>query len=271
MVKEHKRTGAKLTIACMEVDQQEASQFGVVDVNESGEIVHFIEKPADPPSIVDKPGRSFASMGIYVFDADILRDCLEEDAITAQSNHDFGKDIIPKLVESKDVFAYKFCSELGRVAKDCYWRDVGTIDSYYQANMDLLKPVTPMNLYQKDWGIRTYEPQYPPARTVSSATGNEGIFIDSIIADGVVNTGGSVQHSIISPAVLINDGATIMDSILFNHVEIGGGCQIKNCIIDKHVKVPANTEIGYNSVEDAKRFHISPNGIVVVPESYQFD
>ncbi|MGF1908510.1 glucose-1-phosphate adenylyltransferase [Vibrio kasasachensis] len=270
MVEEHKRTGSKLTIACMEVDQQEASQFGVVDVKESGEIIHFIEKPVDPPSIFGKPGRSLASMGIYVFDADILRGCLEEDAITTQSNHDFGKDIIPKLVESKDVYAYKFCSELGRVAKDCYWRDVGTIDSYYQANMDLLKPVSPMNLYQKDWGIRTYEPQYPPARTISSTTGNEGIFIDSIIADGVINTGGSVQHSIISPAVLINDGATVMDSIIFNHVEIGDGCQIKNCIIDKHVKIPANTEIGYNSVDDAKRFHISPNGIVVVPESYQF-
>jgi len=270
MIKEHKRTGAKLTIACMEVAQQEATEFGVVDCSEGGEITHFIEKPIDPPCIPGKPGRSFASMGIYVFDADTLKECLHDDAEHKQSSHDFGKDIIPKLIETGDVFAYKFCSELGRVAKDCYWRDVGTIDSFYQANMDLLDPVPPMNIYQQDWPIRTYEPQYPPARTVSSATGNEGIFIDSIIADGVVNIGGSVQHSIISPAVRIEDGATVMDSILFNHVIIGEGCQIKNCIIDKHVHIPAHTEIGYNSVEDAKRFHISNNGVVVIPESYQF-
>ncbi|WP_114764740.1 glucose-1-phosphate adenylyltransferase [Vibrio rhodolitus] len=271
MIKEHKRTGAKLTIACMEVPQNEANQFGIVDSAEDGEIRHFVEKPIDPPSMPGKPEYSLASMGIYVFDADVLTDCLQDDAQTIESSHDFGKDVIPKLIESRDVYAYRFCGKLGRVAKDCYWRDVGTIDSYYQANMDLLEPVPPMNLYQRDWAIRTYEPQYPPARTVSSATGNEGIFINSIIADGVVNSGGSVQRSIISPCVYINDGATVADSILLNHVKVGEGCQLKNCIIDKHVCIPPNTTIGYNEAEDAQRFHISPSGIVVVPESYQFD
>jgi glucose-1-phosphate adenylyltransferase len=136
--------------------------------------------------------------------------------------------------------------------------------------MDLLEPVPPMNLYQSNWAIRTYEPQFPPARTVSSATGNEGIFINSIIANGVVNSGGSVQHSIISSNVRIKDSATVVDSILFDDVEVGEGCQLVNCIIDKHVRIPPNTQIGLNKVEDAKRFRISEKGIVVVPESYTF-
>ncbi|WP_162048119.1 glucose-1-phosphate adenylyltransferase [Vibrio taketomensis] len=271
MLKEHKRTGAKLTIACMEVERRNASQFGIVDCNERGEITHFIEKPTDPPSIDGKPDYSFASMGIYIFDLDVLKESIEYDSKLTQSDHDFGKDVIPKLIPDGDVYAYKFCSELGRVDKDCYWRDVGTIDSYYQANMDLLLPVPPMNLYQHDWAIRTYEPQYPPARTVSSATGNEGIFINSMIADGVINSGGSVQHSIVSPCVRINDGATVTDSILLDHVDIGEGCQLKRCIIDKHVSIPPNTTIGYNRDEDARRFHVSDDGIVVVPESYSFE
>ncbi len=136
--------------------------------------------------------------------------------------------------------------------------------------MDLLQPVPPMNLYQKNWAIRTYEQQYPPARTVSSATGNEGIFINSIIANGVINSGGSVQHSIISSNVRINDSALIVDSILFDDVEVGEGCKLIHCIIDKHVKIPPYTEIGLNPIEDRKRFHISERGVVVVPESYQF-
>ncbi|MEF1175284.1 glucose-1-phosphate adenylyltransferase, partial [Vibrio sinaloensis] len=165
-------------------------------------------------------------------------------------------------IDKQCVYGYNFCQDRGRVAKDCYWRDVGTIDSFYQANMDLLEPIPPMNLYQSNWGIRTYEPQFPPARTVSSATGNEGIFINSMIANGVVNSGGSVQHSVISSNVKIHDSATIVDSILFDDVEVGEGCKLVNCIIDKHVKIPPNTEIGLNQVEDAKRFHVSESGVV---------
>ncbi|KJX76605.1 glucose-1-phosphate adenylyltransferase, partial [Vibrio cholerae O1 biovar El Tor] len=227
-------------------------------------------KPADPPCIPNRPDHSLASMGIYIFNMDVLKKALTEDAEIEQSSHDFGKDVIPKLIATGSVFAYSFCSGKGRVARDCYWRDVGTIDSFYDANMDLLQPVPPMNLYQKNWAIRTYEQQYPPARTVSSATGNEGIFINSIIANGVINSGGSVQHSIISSNVRINDSALIVDSILFDDVEVGEGCKLIHCIIDKHVKIPPYTEIGLNPIEDRKRFHISERGVVVVPESYQF-
>ena len=269
MLEEHKAKGAGLTVACMDVPRAEASSFGVMATDESNRIVSFIEKPLDPPSIPNQPDRSLASMGIYIFDMDVLQKALQKDSDIEHSSHDFGKDIIPDLIPERNVYAYRF-GEKGRVNRDCYWRDVGTIDSFYAANMDLLEPIPPMDLYQKNWAIRTYEPQYPPARTVSSATGNEGIFINSIIAGGVINSGGSVQHSIISSNVRINDGATVLDSILFDDVTVGPGCQLRNCIVDKHVNIPANTTIGLDKAQDAKRFYISEKGIVVVPESYQF-
>ncbi|WCP70062.1 glucose-1-phosphate adenylyltransferase [Vibrio tubiashii] len=270
MLKDHIENGAKLTIASMDVAKKDASAFGVLSVNDQGLVETFSEKPADPQSMPNKPDRSLASMGIYIFEMETLQRVLREDADNDFSSHDFGNDIIPRLIDEQCVYAYNFCSDRGRVARDCYWRDVGTIDSFYQANMDLLEPIPPMNLYQPNWGVRTYEPQLPPARTVSSATGNEGIFINSIIANGVINSGGSVQHSVISSNVRINDSATIVDSILFDDVEVGEGCKLVNCIIDKHVSIPAYTSIGLNTIEDAKRFHISENGIVVVPESYKF-
>ncbi|AEH34544.1 glucose-1-phosphate adenylyltransferase [Vibrio anguillarum] len=270
MLEAHKQKNAALTIACMDVPREQASAFGVMNVDNDFKITSFIEKPSDPPSMPNNPHRSLVSMGIYIFDMEVLKSALINDAELENSSHDFGNDIIPKLIESHAVYAYEFCGDRGRVAKDCYWRDVGTLDSFYNANMDLLEPVPPMNLYQKNWAIRTYEAQYPPARTVSSATGNEGIFINSIISNGVINSGGSVQHSIISSNVRIDDGATVVDSILFDDVEVGAGCQLMRCIIDKHVKIPPHTQIGLNPVEDAQRFRISENGIVVVPESYQF-
>ncbi|HDY7507967.1 TPA: glucose-1-phosphate adenylyltransferase [Vibrio vulnificus] len=270
MLEEHIANSAALTVACMDVNCKEAKAFGVMGIDERHRVHSFVEKPQNPPHLPNDPERSLVSMGIYIFSMEVLQQALIEDADDDASSHDFGKDIIPKLIDTGSVFAYKFCGSKGRVDKDCYWRDVGTIDSFYQANMDLLEPIPPMNVYQKDWGIRTYEPQYPPARTVSSGSGNEGIFINSIIANGVINSGGSVQHSIVSSNVRINDSATVVDSIIFDDVEIGEGCQLVNCIIDKHVKVPPYTQIGLNRLEDAQRFKISENGIVVVPESYQF-
>ncbi|EGR1890231.1 glucose-1-phosphate adenylyltransferase [Vibrio vulnificus] len=270
MLEEHIANNAALTVACMDVNCKEAKAFGVMGIEDNNRVHSFVEKPENPPHLPNNPERSLVSMGIYIFSMDILQRALTKDAQNENSSHDFGKDIIPKLIETGTVYAYKFCGSKGRVDKDCYWRDVGTIDSFYQANMDLLEPIPPMNLYQKDWGIRTYEPQYPPARTVSSGSGNEGIFINSMISNGVINSGGSVQHSIVSSNVRINDSATIVDSIIFDDVEIGEGCQLVNCIIDKHVKIPPYTQIGLNRLEDAQRFKISDNGIVVVPESYQF-
>lgn len=271
MLRKHKENSADLTIACMEVPLEEAKSFGVMSVDEKQKIIAFAEKPDNPQPVPSDPDKSLASMGIYIFTTEALIDALEQDAEDPNSSNDFGKDIIPKLIDKEGVYAHRFGEKTGRVTRDAYWRDVGTIDSFYQANMDLLKPVPPMDLYQSDWAIRTYEPQLPPARTVSSVTGNEGIFINSIISSGVIISGGSVQNSVLSSNVRIENSATVSDSILFDHVEVGEECQLKNCIIDKHVKIPAGTKIGVNKAEDAKRFKISEEGIVVVPESYVFE
>lgn len=271
MLKKHKENNADLTIACMEVPLEEAKSFGVMSVDETHKIVAFAEKPENPEPVPSAPDKSLASMGIYIFTTDALIAALEADAEDPESDNDFGKDIIPKLIDKEGVYAHRFGETTGRVTRDAYWRDVGTIDSFYQANMDLLQPIPPMDLYQRDWAIRTYEPQLPPARTVSSATGNEGIFINSIISSGVIISGGSVQNSVLSSNVRVENGSTVADSILFDYVEVGEECQLKNCIIDKHVKIPPGTKIGINPAEDAKRFKISEEGIVVVPESYVFE
>lgn len=271
MLSEHKQNNAALTVACVSVPKEEASAFGVMDTDEEKRITSFVEKPCSPPTMQCDPSKSLVSMGIYIFNMEVLQKALRDDSEIEISSHDFGKDLIPKLIPSGQVYAYQFCSSEDRVDKDCYWRDVGTLDSFYEANMDLLEPLPPMSLYQRDWSIRTYEPQLPPARTVSSGTGREGVFITSIIGSGVINSGGSVQHSVISPSVRINDGAKITDSILFDNVEVGEGCQIVKCIIDKHVKIPPYTQIGLNHEEDTKKFKISEKGIVVIPESYRFE
>ncbi|NQZ93290.1 MAG: glucose-1-phosphate adenylyltransferase [Moritella sp.] len=271
MLERHKETGADLSIACMEVPVAEATNFGVMAIDENQRIVEFTEKPTQPSPLPNDPEKSLASMGIYIFSTDALVDALEQDADNPDSNHDFGKDIIPKLIDKQKVYAHQFGGSTGRVTEDDYWRDVGTIDSLYQANMDLLQPVSPIDLYQRDWGIRTYEPQLPPARTTASETGNEGIFINSLISNGVLIAGGSVQNSVLSSNVKINDGATVSASILFDDVEVGEYSQLLNCIIDKHVKIPPRTKIGVNRAEDAARFTISECGIVVVPEAYQFE
>lgn len=271
MLKQHKQNEADLTVACMEVSIDEAKEFGVMEIDESLQINNFTEKPRYPASVPGRPTRSMASMGIYIFDKEVLTQALLADAEDPDSSHDFGKDIIPKLVDNNSVYAYKFGDEEGRVTQDAYWRDVGTIDSYYQSNMDLLKPASPIDLYQPDWAIRTYEPQLPPARTIASVEGNQGIFINSMIANGVVIEGGSAQNSIFFPKVKVSNAAIVIDSILFEDVEIGRNCHIQNCIIDKNVKVPDGTQIGLDSLADAKRFHISKQGVIVVPSSYQFE
>ncbi|MFA0480923.1 glucose-1-phosphate adenylyltransferase [Vibrio splendidus] len=271
MLKQHKTNEADLTVACMEVSIDEAKEFGVMEIDESLEINNFTEKPRYPTCVPGRPTRSMASMGIYVFDKEVLTQALLADAEDPNSSHDFGKDIIPKLVGNNSVYAYKFGDEEGRVTQDAYWRDVGTIDSYYQSNMDLLKPASPIDLYQPDWAIRTYDPQLPPARTIASVEGNQGIFINSMIANGVVIEGGSAQNSIFFPKVKVSNAAIVIDSILFEDVEIGRNCHIQNCIIDKNVKVPDGTQIGIDRLADAKRFHISKKGVIVVPSSYQFE
>jgi glucose-1-phosphate adenylyltransferase len=270
MLEFHHQQEADVTIACMKVSREEAGSFGIMSIDDTGRITAFEEKPGSPEGIPGDPGHCLASMGIYIFSMDLLQQALASDHEDSDSGHDFGHDILPRLINSHRVYAYRFGKRTGRVSPDNYWRDVGTIDSYYEANMDLLKPVPSLNLYQDDWPIRTYQSQPPPARTVPGASGSEGVFINSIIAGGTIIAGGSVQHSVLFPRVHIGDEAVVRNAILFEGVEVGSNARLNNCIVDKEVSIPPGETIGVERDRDAQRFTISPKGVVVVPRGYRF-
>jgi len=271
IIKQHVERNAELSVACMEVDINQASDFGVMDIDEQQRIRAFAEKPENPIGSPDNPEAALVSMGIYVFSMELLIEALLVDHDNPSSSHDFGKDIIPSLIENHAVYAHKFGGSEGRVSQDCYWRDVGTIDAYYEANMDLLQAVPPIDLYQEDWSIRTHQQQWPPARTVPGLLGNEGIFINSIVAGGSIIAGGSVQESILFPRVFIGDEAFVERSLLFEGVRVGDGAHLKSCIVDKNVEIPAGTKIGFDIELDKQRFTVSDAGIVVIPKGYVFD
>ena len=271
MLRFHMDHGGEVTVACLEVPVEEAKgTFGVAVTNEQMRIISYEEKPEQPTPIPNDPDKTLASMGLYVFPTELLKQVLTEDHHNTASNHDFASDILPLLVQNRKVYAYKFGGKNGRVTQDRYWRDVGTIDAYYNANMDLLKPVPPLDLYQPDWPIRTYQPQMPPARIIHGISGNEGVFICSMIASGVVISGGNVRCSVLFDGVYIDDKATIERSILFPGVQVGADAGLRNCIIDKNVKVPPQEHIGYDLAKDRQRFTVTEQGIVVVPEGYVF-
>ena len=270
MLTAHQQKEAAMTVACMEVPIDQAHQFGGMSINEQSRIIEFAEKPENPKPVPGDNNHALASMGIYIFSIDLLIEELEADHTREGSRHDFGMDIIPRLIDQVGVYAYRFGSEQGRVSCDRYWRDVGTIDSYYEANMDLLRPVPSLDLYQRDWNIRTYQGQLPPARTVAGEKGDEGLLLNAIAAGGVVVAGGKVHHSILFPGVRICDGASVEDSILFHGVQVGKGARLGRCIVDKYVDIPDGAEIGLDPERDAKHFTVSANGVTVVPKGYQF-
>lgn len=270
MLQFHRDQGAELTIACMHVPLDEARGFGVMSVDENHRIREFHEKPPNPRSLPDDPHHALASMGIYVFNMDLLCHELRADHEAADSQHDFGKNIIPRLLEIHRVCAYRFGGERGRVTPDRYWRDVGTIDSYYAANMDLLEPVPPLNLYQEDWPIRTYQGQHPPARMAPGASGREGQLANSLVSGGTVISGGAVRHSILFARVHVEQDAVVDDSILFEGVRVGTGARLQRCIVDKDVRIPPGEQIGCDRDSDATRFTVSEGGVIVVPKAYRF-
>ena len=254
---------AALSIACIEVPQADASRFGIVGVDAKYQVQSFLEKPKDPPAIPDKPGYSFVNMGIYVFNADILRDVLTEMENKNLQPHDFGKDIIPYMVNSNlPVHAYKF--EDKNKKDHPYWRDIGTLDSYFDASMDLINVNPEFNLYDTDWAIRTYQFQFPPAKTISHEGERVGRSLDSLICDGSIISGGLVERSLIGPNVKINSFAYVTDSIIMNNCNIGRHARIRRAIIDKNVLIPEGYEIGFDPVNDKKKFTISDSGIVVI-------
>lgn len=263
MLRQHTDSAADVTISTLQIPLEEAHRFGVIQANNAGSIYGFQEKPAVPEPSPTNPARSDVSMGIYIFNRNILTEVLEEDARNPSSSHDFGKDIIPQLIGKYRVQAYRFVDENKKDAQ--YWLDVGTIQAYFDANMDLIAVSPQFNLYDKSWPIRTYQRQYPPAKFVFAQEGKRmGIAVDSIVSSGCIISGGRVVNSVLSPDVRINSYCEIDKSILLSHVNIGRYSRIRNAIVDRDVHLPEHTVIGFNPEEDRNRYYVSENGIVVV-------
>ncbi len=271
MLQFHSDNNADATVACMKVPLNEASAFGVMSVDHDGRITSFQEKPTQIRHMPGDADHALASMGIYVFSCQVLCDILDDDAGKTDSTHDFGKDILPRLIHSNSVYGYQFGGERGRVRADGYWRDVGTIDAYYAANMDLLQAEPPINLYQPDWRICGVEGQSPPARAVPGKSGDRATIDNAILGAGTVVAGGAVQNSILFQNVRVDQRAVVSDSILFDDVEVGPSAHLERCIVDKHVKIPPGTRIGVDGYRDSQRFIVSDGGIVVVPRDYRFN
>ena len=264
MVAFHQQHKAGVTVGVIEMGKERATGLGIVEVDANQQNVGFEEKPERPKTIPGQPDRCYVSMGIYLFDRMILEEALMDDAKQVDSTHDFGRDVIPTLSRKTRVIAYNFKDENKKESK--YWRDIGTLDAYYEANMDLIQ-VTPLfNLYDREWPLRTYHEQWPPAKTVfaDEASGRVGSLLDSLVANGCIISGGQVLRCILSPDVRINSFAQVEDSILMEHVEVGRYAKIRRAIIDKDVTIPRYAEIGYNLDEDRRRFLVTESGIVVV-------
>ena len=269
MLQFHHDSGAEVTLACLTVGVEQAKSFGVMTVDEADHVVSFHEKPEKPQSIPGDSEHILASMGVYVFSMKLLAKLLNDDH-NRDSNHDFGKDILPSIIGTHRAVAYRFGGTSGRVTADRYWRDVGTIDAYYEANMDLLQPLPAIDLYQGDWPIRTYEGQHPPARSVHGKSGREAEIVNCMLASGTLVVGGTLRHSILFPNVRVEEGALVEHSLLFPGVTVGEGAQLRRCIIDKEVFIPAGEWIGFDRTRDRERFTVSDCGVVVIPKGYRF-
>ena len=261
MVREHVNSGADVTIGCIEVPRSEASAFGVMSVNEDFKVVRFNEKPLAPEAMPGKPDKSLASMGIYVFSTEFLFRKLIQDHDNKESSHDFGKDIIPSIIDEHNVLAYPFVNERNEPA---YWRDVGTLESYWQANMDLCSITPELNLYDQDWPGWTFQAQAPPAKFAFDDDNRRGMAIDSLVSAGCIFSGSRIKRSVVSSNCVVHSYATVKNSVLLPKVDIGRHCRIQNAIIDKGCRIPAHTVIGEDPALDAQRFRVEDNGLVLV-------
>jgi len=264
MFKFHQERQADATVAAIEMPRKSASSFGVIEIDKDDRVIGFDEKPHDPKPLPGRPDLSFVSMGIYLFNTKKVIEHLRFDALR-NTAHDFGKNIIPGMLKSSRVYAYNFKDENKKEAK--YWRDVGTIDAYWEASMDLVSVDPLLNLYDSAWPIRTYQAQNPPAKFVFAQEkkgGRLGTALDSIVGHGCIISGGRVQNSVLSPNVRVNSYSDVRECILMENVEVGRHCRIRGAIVDKDVSIPPGTEIGYDREKDRKRFYITPSGIVVI-------
>ena len=267
MLDVHLSSGCGATVAGIRVPRAEADQFGVITINEgSDKIVEFLEKPSDPPGLPDSPDEILASMGNYIFSTEMLMDLAADDARSEDSKHDIGGDLIPALVDKGEAGVYDFTQNVVPGDTDQnrhYWRDVGTIDSYFEANMDLVRPDPIFDLYNRQWPIFSYSRNLPPAKFVRDVSGDPKVR-DSVISQGVVVAGCSVSNSVLSMGGMVHNGAQLDNVVLLDDVEVGENAVLQNCVIDKNVQIPPGTQIGVDPKADAEKYFVSPGGVVVI-------
>jgi glucose-1-phosphate adenylyltransferase len=265
MLAAHVEKDADVTVGCIEVPIERAHAFGVMEVDAEDRVLSFEEKPSAPKT---KPGHADAalcSMGIYVFNTDFLFEQLIKDADTTNSSHDFGKDIIPEVIKKYRAFAYDFRDPITETQG--YWRDVGTVDAFWEANLELIGITPELNLYDDEWPIWTYQEQLPPAKFVFDDEERRGMAVDSMVSGGCIISGAQVRHSLLFSNVKVNSYSSLEDAVILPEVDIGRHCHIKRAVIDKGCHIPEGTVIGEDPKEDAKRFHVTPGGVtLVVPE-----
>ena len=269
MIDTHLASGAKATICCLRVPRAEATAFGVAQVDETNRIRAFVEKPEDPPAVPDDPDTAFASMGNYIFDTKTLVKLLEDDARESGSMHDFGRDLIPLLVDRGVAYADDFSQNRIPGSKDAergYWRDVGNIEAYYEANLDLKNVAPQLNLYNPEWPIHSAPFDDPPAKFVFDEPGRRGVAVQSILAPGCILAGGYAKDCVMGRNVVIHSGAQVLESVLMDNVDIGRDARVRRAIIDKNVHIPAGCRIGYGDASDHELGVVSSEGIVVIPK-----
>jgi glucose-1-phosphate adenylyltransferase len=274
MIAFHVDRKAAVTVATLPVSVEEADQFGVLDVDSGLRVFGFDEKPSSPRSMPGAPGKCLASMGNYLFDPQVLRTALIEDAENADSHHDFGRDLIPALIDRVPVYAYNFMTNRIRGDSEenlAYWRDVGTVDAYYEANMDLRDAKPHLNLYNPFWPLRTAYYNQPPAKFVFNEESRRGMSVHSVISEGCIISGGSIRNSILGRSVFVHSYSDIDDSVVMDYCNIGRHARIRRAIIDKNVHIPEGEVIGYDLDQDRKRFFVTDSGIVVIPKSPKRD
>jgi glucose-1-phosphate adenylyltransferase len=272
MLEQHVASGASCTIGAVEIPASEAPRFGILEVDANSTVTGFQEKPAVGTEIPGRPGTCLGSMGIYIFEAEELeRRLLADTELGDESSHDFGKDILPRMVEDgTHVVAHSFEDVGGQPGERPYWRDVGTLDAYFDANLDLCSVIPAFNLYDQTWPIYTLWHNDPPAKTVEGHPGHEVEVIDSLLCAGSIVSGSKVRSSILSSRSYTGEGAEVRDSILMHGVQVGAGAQLQRVIVDKWVEVPADVQIGFDRAADEQRFKVTASGIVVVPSGYEF-
>ncbi len=265
MLAAHVAKQADLTVASLDVPTEEARAFGVIDVDENSRVHSFLEKPESPPHIPGKPGRTLASMGIYVFNAEFLYEQLIRDTDDPRSSHDFGKDVIPHIMSRYRVFAHPFADSCVGITSGCsYWRDVGTIDAYWEANMELTKVSPELNMYDTDWPIWTHQEQLPPAKFVFDDENRRGMAVDSMVSGGDIISGALVRRSLLFSNVRVNSYSVVEDSVILPDVDIGRRAVLKKVVIDKRCRIPEGMVAGVNPAEDRRRFYVTEGGVTLI-------